>query len=394
MARIIWLESSQPTLILAKGVVARAGESPSPIRGVLTLGEEIRYLIPAQEEDPEIPPGVRLIDLSDSMLFPAFVDAHVHLCLGGQGKAAKSLTTCLESGIGALRDAGQKYPGRLLEVLGSGPQGVEVQGCGWALHAPGMYGGFLGRAVKDMSEFKDILDELLRVGALFLKVILTGAVDFMLGQVRETLGFQAADLKQMISKAKEAGLGVMVHANGSLGVKTALESGAQTLEHGYLMDMETVRLMSQTPVTWVPTLVPVRKLLETYSLEPGCAAQLLENIRRIYALQEEHVAAAHELGVSIAAGTDSGAPHVQAGESLYEEIRLLAKAGLGLSGALKAATLNGAGILRSSSRPSLGCIEKGRRAHLLAVEEATGLWDAAKLQAVILARGGSRVEFC
>jgi len=395
VARIICLKRAEATLILARGVVARAGEPPSPCRGVLTEGEEISRLIQAQETDPQVPPGTRIIDFSDSFLFPAFVDAHVHLGLGGEEKIGEKLWACLESGIAALRDAGHRSPEKISQIMGSALDGrVEVQGCGWALHAPGTYGGFLGRSVRDMDEFKEILDGLLRMGALFLKVILTGPVDFMLGRVRGACGFQREELGQMISMAKEAGLGVMVHANGSQGARTALEAGADTLEHGYLMDMETIRLMSQSSVTWVPTLVPVHRLLEKYSKEPGCAPQLLENTRRIYSMQQEHVAAAHELGVPIAAGTDAGALHVQVGESLYEEIRLLSDAGLGISGALRAATLNAAHVLRSSSRPALGCIERGRRAHLLAVAEPERICEASALKAVISAQGGTKTEFC
>lgn len=394
MTRIIWLERSEPALILAKAVVASAGEPPSPFKGVLTLGEEIRDLINADETEPEVPPGTRVIDLSDCFLFPAFVDAHVHLGLGGEGKVGERLSACLESGIAALRDAGHKCPEKIWQVVGSSVDGVEVQGCGWALHAPGTYGGFLGRSVRDMDEFKEILGGLLRMGAFFLKVILTGPVDFMLGKVKGGCGFEKSDLKQMISKAKEAGLGVMVHANGSQGVRMALDAGADTIEHGYLMDMDTVRLMSEGSVTWVPTLVPVQRLLEKCLREPGCTPQLLENTRRIYYMQQEHVAAAYQLGVPIAAGTDAGAANVRAGESIYEEIRLLSDAGLGMSGALRAATLNGARILRSSSRPALGCIEKGRRAHLLAVADLERIREASAIRAVISAPRGIKREFC
>lgn len=354
------------------------------------MGEEIQDLIHAYETEPKLPPGTRVIDLSNCFLFPAFVDAHVHLGLGGEGKVEERLSACLESGIAALRDAGHKCPEKISQVVGSSPGGVEVQGCGWALHAPGTYGGFLGRSVRDMDEFEEILGGLLRMGAFFLKVILTGPVDFMLGKVKGSCGFERSDLKKMISKAKAAGLGVMVHVNGSQAVRMALEAGAETIEHGYLMDMDTVRLMSQSPVTWVPTLVPVHRLLERYSREAGCAPQLLENIRRIYDMHKEHVAAAYQLGVPIAVGTDAGALHVRAGESLYEEIRLLSDAGLGISGALRAATLNGARILRSSSRPALGCIEKGRRVHLLAMADPERILEASALRAVISAKGEQR----
>lgn len=394
MPEIIWLNKGELTAILAKGIAATPGASLLPERGILAMGEEIRDLFQVQEEGFQ-PPGVsRVIDLRDCFLFPALVDSHVHLGLGGERHARQRLKVCLESGIAAVRDAGHKHGGQLLEMFRDGRGGVEVQGCGWAIHAPGEYGGFLGRAVRDWFEFKEVLDGLLRMGALFFKLILTGPVDFRLGKVQGTLGFQGAELKRMVSKAKDAGLGVMVHANGIEGVRAALEAGVDTLEHGYLIDMETVRKMAGGSVTWVPTLVPVKRLLERHSRETDSPPGVLENIRRIYAMQQEHLAAAQELGVRIAAGTDAGAFLVSAGKSIYEEIRLLCEAGLGLSGALQAATCNGARILRHSSRPALGQIRKGHRAHLLAMGEPGGFWEKARLRAVICLRREHMLEFC
>jgi len=221
------------------------------------------------------------------------------------------------------------------------PGVLEVQGCGWALHAPGGYGGFLGRPVRDMAQFRDVLRHLEEMGPFFLKILLTGPVDFASGQVEQGPVFGRADLRSMVAMARQAGLGVMVHANGEEGVRMALEADVDSLEHGYLIREETLRLMSQTSVTWVPTLVPVHRLLERCARQPQSHQVLVQNIMRIYRLQEENVALAHELGVRIAAGSDAGAPGVEAGDSLYEEIRLLSEAGVGAMAALEAATLNG-----------------------------------------------------
>ncbi len=394
MARIIWVRKEKKTAILGRGVVANAGDGVLAARGILAMGEKILGLIPSHEASLESLEADHVIDLSDCFLFPALVDAHLHLCLRGEGKVGQRLRACLDSGIAAVRDAGHRHPQELLKMLSNGSKAVQVQGCGWAIYAPDTYGSFLGRSVKDMVEFQQILEDLINMGALFLKVILTGPVDFEMARVWPAQGFQTADLRQMVSKAKEAGLKVMVHANGSQGVRAALEAGVDTLEHGYLIDKETVRLMSQTSITWIPTLVPVRKLLDRFSQEPGCPAHVLENLRRIYGIQQEKLAEAYELGVRIAAGTDAGAPHVEPGQSIYEEMRLLSQAGLGPWGALRAATSNGAEILCASSRPALGCLEKGCRTHILAFREPKGLLGPQQLVAVILPEDGDRAEMC
>ncbi|MEJ5377356.1 MAG: amidohydrolase family protein [bacterium] len=394
MARIIRVRKEEKTAILGRGVVAKAGDGALAARGILVMGEKILGLIPSHEAGLESLEADHVIDLSHCFLFPALVDAHLHLSLGGESKAGQRLRACLESGIAAVRDAGHRHPQQLLKMLRNGPQGVEVQVCGWAIHAPGTYGSFLGRSVKDMAEFQQTLENLINMGALFLKVILTGPVDFGMGRVWPAQGFPTADLRHMVSKAKEAGLKVMVHANGSQGVRAALEAGVDTLEHGYLIDKQTLRLMSQTSTTWIPTLVPVRKLMDRCSQEPHCPADFLENLRRIYDIQKENLAEAYELGVRIAAGTDAGAPHVEPGESIYEEMRLLSQAGLGPWEALRAATCNGAEILCVSSRPALGCLEKGFRTHILAIREPKWLLEPQQLVAVILPEDGNRAEMC
>jgi imidazolonepropionase-like amidohydrolase len=75
---------------------------------------------------------------------------------------------------------------------------------------------------------------------------------------------------------------------------------------------------------------------------------------------------AHQAGVRIAAGTDSGSILLAHGPAIHRELALLVKAGLPPTAALIAATSNGARLLGADGR--LGLIEPGREATLLVVD--------------------------
>jgi imidazolonepropionase-like amidohydrolase len=89
-----------------------------------------------------------------------------------------------------------------------------------------------------------------------------------------------------------------------------------------------------------------------------------------YAYSRASVAALHQAGVPILAGTDAndspGTPsRVPHGDSLHHELELLVDAGLSPRDALRAATSRPA---RSFGLPDRGAIEPGLRADLVLIE--------------------------
>ena len=66
----------------------------------------------------------------------------------------------------------------------------------------------------------------------------------------------------MISRAKKENLKVMVHANGNEAVKMAIDADADTIEHGYLLDKQTLKKLIGSSTAWVPTLAPLGNILK------------------------------------------------------------------------------------------------------------------------------------
>lgn len=384
MARIVRLEGGVDHLVRALGVFPGSYRyGPEEVRVIVRDGLIRKVMGPQDQHAPVVQPA-REVDLRPLFLAPALVDSHVHLGLRPKASMKEELFKCFQWGIAALRDAGDRQ-GRVLGALGdleSSP--VEVQASGWAVRAPGSYGGFLGRSVKDMKEFLGVLEEISLAGGLFVKILLTGPVDFSSAEVAGGVGFDERDLRFMVIEARQRGLGVMVHANGDRGVQRALKAGVDTLEHGYLLGSETLRRLWDSPVTWVPTLSPVFKLLEAQSTGSTRDPEALKRAKDIYRLQEGNIAMAHQRGLHIAVGTDAGSPGIEPGQSVYMEIRLLSEAGLGPEGALEAATDRAARILRSTSRAPLGGIRPGHRAHFLGVRNKRGALEPEDVVAVVV----------
>ncbi|HEU4787541.1 MAG TPA: amidohydrolase family protein, partial [Gemmatimonadaceae bacterium] len=87
-------------------------------------------------------------------------------------------------------------------------------------------------------------------------------------------------------------------------------------------------------------------------------------------------------GVPLLAGTDAGVPYVLYGFGLHEELSLLAQAGLGPAGALRAATLNPAMFLGATD--SLGAVAAGKLADLvlLDADPLADITNTTKIRAV------------
>ncbi len=156
----------------------------------------------------------------------------------------------------------------------------------------------------------------------------------------------------------------MVHANGRIPVRQALEAGCRSVEHGFFMGRENLERMAGLPVTWVPTAFTMQAYAAT--LEPG--ARQSETARKTLDHQLEQMALARRLGVTAAAGTDCGSLGVHHGKALKEEIRMFRTAGYSVEEALQCASGNGARLL--DLEDELGTLVPGMPATFLAVEAA------------------------
>lgn len=169
----------------------------------------------------------------------------------------------------------------------------------------GHYGGFIGEKFQSMADYRQLIRQHRRDGADFIKVMISGLMDFdHLGVLTEP-GLSAEQIRRMVDIAHQEGFSVMAHANGAEVVKAAAEAGVDSVEHGAYLDREAMEAMKENGTVWVPTLSTIGNLRGTgrFSQEAveGILETALSNVRLFGAM-----------GGLIAPGTDAGAwavPH-------------------------------------------------------------------------------------
>jgi imidazolonepropionase-like amidohydrolase len=172
--------------------------------------------------------------------------------------------------------------------------------------------------------------------------------------------FDAATLKQLVRRAHARQLPVMVHANGEIPVRLAIEAGCDSIEHGYFMGKENIARMADHRITWVPTAVPMDALTNLAQLTRAQRDVACRTLNQ----QLEQIFLAHDSGVRMALGTDAGSIGVQHGLAVHRELRLYREAGLTIEAAVRCATLDNARLIGFRDR---GVLDAGFRADLVVV---------------------------
>lgn len=173
------------------------------------------------------------------------------------------------------------------------------------------------------------------------------------------------------------------HAHGADGINSFLRAGGDSIEHGTYLDAESIRLMGREGVWLVPTLLAGDYVARIASgpdnfFTPAQTTKALEAGPKML----DMVTRAHDGGVRIAFGTDSG---VSAHGDNAQEFALLVRAGLTPLEAVQSATVGAAEHLRISDQA--GRIAVGMPADLIAVG-GDPLSDVTELERVVFVMKG------
>jgi len=321
-----------------------------------------------------------LIDWSQDTVLPGLVDSHVHLFMSGtsdpdirqkqltagypqtQTVIAKHLAQHLACGVVAVRDGGDRHA-HVLRYKSQDPRlndnPVILQTAGKAWRQAGRYGKLIGRAPGGNDSLADAIG---RTASRIdhVKIVNSGLNSLTVFAKETTAQFQLPEMTQAVKACRAKGLPVMVHANGKLPVKIAVEAGCTSIEHGFFMGPDNLQRMAARKTFWVPTGFTMQgyaQQLPPGTLEADMARRNLED-------QLRQLAMARELGVRVALGTDAGSLGVHHGTAVREELGLLMQAGYSLQEAIRCATRNGA-VLSGLSK--LGKLTTGMSATFLAV---------------------------
>ena len=295
-------------------------------------------------------------DLSPYYLSPAPLDAHVHLWLGGDPKS--NLRAAYLAGIAAVRDLGN--PNSKARPISDANAPLVISS------GTGMGSSWLATRYEGPEAYARATRERIEKGADFIKVFLTGLLDFESpGKVQEPQALTPAELEAIVSEASRAGLKVAVHASGSEALRAAIQAGVDCIEHGYFMDDELLQKMAQSGIAWSPTLAAV--LAHADDLQCRHLGVVRENIRKIAEMQMSAMRRAQELGVNMVLGTDAGSYGLPHGRAVYLEMASWLEAGISPQNLYEAATKRAAVLLNLENE--LGSIKVGARAWLMATRE-------------------------
>jgi imidazolonepropionase-like amidohydrolase len=361
--------------------------------------------------------GAGIIDVGGATVVPGLVDAHVHVTAATADLAALPtwspsyvaahsvgiLRGMLERGFTTVRDAGGADWG-LARALSEGLLvGPRVLFCGKALSQTGGHGDVrspgqsafddcpccpgLGRLANGVDAVRATARDELRKGAHHIKVMASGGVASPTDRIDSTQ-YSMPELQAVVEEAEAANRYVAAHAYTARAINRALEAGVRSIEHGNLLDDESVRLFRTNGAYLVPTLVTYWALKQE-GMEHGLPRDNWEKVDTVLGAGLSALERATRGGVRIVYGSDLlGGMH----RHQSHEFRLRADVQPPLE-VLRSATTVAADLLGLTG--DVGVVAPGAHADLLIVdgdplEDAGVLAEPqARLRAVI--QGGALV---
>ena len=247
-------------------------------------------------------------------------DCHMHMILDGldwrsaidrhrngpeEGFIRRVLSSYAREGFVYLRDGGDRWgAGKRARELAP-EYGIKYRTPLAPLCRKGHYGAFIGLTYNNYIEYRDLIALQRSRGADFVKIMISGLMDFDRFGVLTDTPREPEEIRELIHIAHEEGFAVMAHANGARTVEAAAAAGVDSVEHGAYLDEAALLAMAENGTIWVPTLSTIGNLRGKGRFDEAAVQQILES-----ALQ--NVAAFASMGGLLAPGTDAGAwavPH-------------------------------------------------------------------------------------
>jgi imidazolonepropionase-like amidohydrolase len=380
------------------------GKSDSPMMSVTILveGNKIKEV----GKNLTIPAGAKIIDLSNATVLPGLIDAHTHVMLQGDitsddydvqllkqsiaYRALRASLTCktaLLNGFTTLRDLGSE--GSMyadVDVKKAISRGI-IDGprlfvAGRAINSTGHYPlsnrdytweWKVPKGVIEVTgpiEARRAVREEISYGADWVKVYADRSYYRLPdGSFRSLPNFTAEEFNALGDETAMHHKKMSIHAVTRDGIIMGIKAGAASVEHGFGMDDECMKLMVEKGIYWCPTIY-----VNEYVADGRAAAGSTMNKVFTETLPATFNKAL-KAGIKIAFGTDAGG--FDWSENEAKEFTYMVKWGMTSMQAIKAATSVAAELLDMSGK--IGEIAPGAFADIVAAKDDP-LKDITSLQ--------------
>ena len=383
--------ASAATLIHAGRLIDGVADAPRERVTVVVEGDRIRsvetgFVAPAE--------GDVVIDLSGATAMPGLMDMHVHLTSEHNRRSeidnlkkseadraydsVRFAERTLLAGFTTVRNLGDQWNvsialrRAIAEGNVRGPRiftsGRSIGTRGGHADSTNSWGPFLysddprlNTVCNGADSCREAVRKRYQDGADSIKITATGGV-MSIAKSGTAPQFTDEELVAVISTAHDYGMKVAAHAHGTEGMKRAVRAGVDSIEHGTLMDEETMRMMKARGTYLVPTISAglwvAEKAQDPTYFHPLVRPKALE----LGPVIRETFGKAWRAGVPVMFGTDCG---VCEHGTNAREFGFMVEAGMPVMDALKSATIVPARYLGIADR--LGSIEAGKTADIVAV---------------------------
>lgn len=406
---------------------SRAG-SLTPMAQVLVRGGLIESVTTGTAAPPNSD-GAQVIDGAGRTLIPGLIDAHAHVTFStipvADGMTAdpgylhilagRSATQMLMRGFTTVRDAGGPSFGLKRAIDAGIVEGPRMFPSGALISQSGGHGDFR----QPYETPRDVCGHLSHIEIMRASVIADGVPE-VLRAAREQLMHGATQIKMMagggvasaydpiditqftldemragVETAENYGTYVMVHAYTPRAVQQALTAGVRSIEHGQLLDEETVEMIAEKDAWWSlqPFLNDADMVPEPDPARHAKALEVAAGTDRAYAMAKKH-------GIKVAWGTDTlfnAQLASRQGEQLAKMVRWYTPAEV-----LTMATYTNSQLLTMSGPRNpypagpLGVIEAGAHADALLIDgnplEDITLIEQSETAMVVIMKDGRVVK--
>ena len=250
-------------------------------------------------------------------------DCHMHMILDGyewKGAIARHrekpdenfihqvLSTYQKLGYTYLRDGGDRWnAGKRSRELAK-EYGITYRTPLAPLCKQGHYGAFIGLTWETFAQYRDLVVQHRENGADFIKIMISGLMDFDHFGVLTEEGLHPEEIRELIHIAHEEGMSVMSHCNGARTAEAAAKYGVDSIDHGAYLDKDALQAMEDNGTVWVPTLSTIGNLRGKGRFSEDAVCKILDSALTNVA----------EYKGLLAAGTDAGAWAVPHGSTTEE----------------------------------------------------------------------------
>ena len=378
-------------------------------QAIVIEGDKIVSVGPASAA--KAPADAQIIDLPNATVLPGLIDAHTHLTFDVNlvGYASLGISVPREALIGAKNARITLLAGftTVRNVGASGYSDValrdaindgDIPGPRMLVSGPalGITGGhcdenllpfefhYQAEGVADGIEaVQHKVREVIKYGADVIKICATGGV-MSKGDDPNASQYTLEEMKAIVAEAHRLGRKVAAHAHGAEGVRWASIAGVDSIEHGHLMDSESIATIKKNGTYLVPTLYLMDWNRENLA-KRNAPDYVVKKMQLVMGHGESIMKEAFAAGLKVGLGTDAAVyPHGLNAHELGVYVRL----GMTPLQAIQTATVNDADLLGWSSK--IGTIEAGKWADIIAVD-GDPLKDVTTLEHVKFVMKGGEV---